>query len=417
MEYSKLLDLATELGYQLAMSGAETFRVEETVVRVLRAYDIEAEVFAIPNCLHISIEPVIGRPLTRMRRIGSHGNDLDAVERFAGLSRRICGERPAPEIAAQWLEETIRSRRRYTLPVYLTGNFLGAFGFALLFGGSLIDSVCAGFCGILIGLINKFMHKMDANQFFRILIASFLMALSAYGIGALGIAENADAVIIGALMILVPGLLFTNAMRDIIYGDTNSGINRVVQVLLIAAAIALGTAAAWNVSTGIWGIAASAETIHYSYWFQSVACLIGCLGFSILFNIHGPGGLLCALGGVLTWLVYLVTLDLTGSDLTAYFWGTLFAAVYSEVMARVRKYPAISYLVVSIFPLIPGAGVYFTMNYAVKGDMEAFADQGMHTAAIAGIMAVAILLASTTVRIITTWRRRKKGKSKGAVSH
>ena len=74
-------------------------------------------------------------------------------------------------------------------------------------------------------------------------------------------------------------------------------------------------------------------------------------------------------------------------------------------------------MVVSIFPLIPGAGVYFTMNYAVKGDMEAFADQGMHTAAIAGIMAVAILLASTTVRIITTWRRRKKGKSKGAVSH
>ena len=55
MEYSKLLDVATELGYQLAMCGAGTFRVEESVVRVLAAYDIEAEVFAIPNCLHISI--------------------------------------------------------------------------------------------------------------------------------------------------------------------------------------------------------------------------------------------------------------------------------------------------------------------------------------------------------------------------
>ena len=46
MEYSKLLDIATELGYQLAMSGAETFRVEESVVRMLSAYDIEAEVFS-----------------------------------------------------------------------------------------------------------------------------------------------------------------------------------------------------------------------------------------------------------------------------------------------------------------------------------------------------------------------------------
>ena len=96
MEYSKLLDLTSDLGYELAMCGAETFRVEESITLILRAYGIESEVFVIPNCMHISIEPVIGRPLTRMRRIGLHGNDLDAVERFSNLSRRICAEHPAP---------------------------------------------------------------------------------------------------------------------------------------------------------------------------------------------------------------------------------------------------------------------------------------------------------------------------------
>lgn len=408
MEYSKLLDLATDLGYELAMCGAETFRVEESMVRILKAYDIDAEVFAIPNCLHISIEPVIGRPLTRMRRIGIHGNDLDAVEKFSGLSRRICAEKPAPEIAAKWLEETRQQRLSYRLPVYLAGNFLGGFGFALLFGGSLIDGLCAGFCGILIGLITKFMEYMKANQFFRIITAAFAMALPAYGLGCAGLIPNPDAAVIGALMILVPGLLFTNAMRDIIYGDTNSGINRVVQVLLIALAIALGTASAWNVATGLWGEVISAPDISYSIWFQCIACMIGCMGFSILFNIHGPGGLLCALGGVLTWLVYLLALHISGDDLTAYFWGTLIAAVYAEIMARIRKYPAISYLVVSIFPLIPGAGVYYAIHYAVQGQMEQFADKGLHTAGIAGIMAVAILLASTTVRIISTFRQRRK---------
>ena len=73
-------------------------------------------------------------------------------------------------------------------------------------------------------------------------------------------------------------------------------------------------------------------------------------------------------------------------------------------MARIRKYPAISYLIVSIFPLIPGAGVYYTMNHAVQGRMDQFASQGMHTAAIAGIMAVAILLVSTSVRL---WNNHK----------
>ena len=120
MEYSKLLDLATELGYELAMNGAETFRVEESVFRVLAAYEIEAEVFVIPNCMHISIEPVIGRPQTRMRRIGMHGNDLDAVERFSNLSRRICQERPAPEIAAKWLAEAKSQKRQYSFLWYLS---------------------------------------------------------------------------------------------------------------------------------------------------------------------------------------------------------------------------------------------------------------------------------------------------------
>lgn len=410
MEYSKLLDLATDLGYELAMSGAETFRVEESITLVLKAYEIDAEVFVIPNCMHISIEPVIGRPLTRMRRIGDHGNDLDAVEKLSGLSRKICAERPAPEIAVKWLNETKAQKQRYSMTGYLLGNFLGAFGFAFLFGGQIIDAFCAGMCGILVGLINRFMEKLGANQFFRIIAAAFIMALPAYILGCASIVPNPDAAVIGSLMILVPGLLFTNAMRDIIYGDTNSGINRVVQVLLIAMAIALGTAAAWNLTDHLLGGFTAAEALTQPLWLHGIASFVGCIGFAILFNIHGPGGLLCALGGFLTWMIYLLVTELTGSDLTAYFWATLFASVYAEVMARIRKYPAISYLVVSIFPLIPGAGVYFALNYAVKGQMEAFADQGMHTAAIAGIMAVAILLASTTVRIITTWRRRKQYK-------
>ena len=195
MEYSKLLDLATDLGYELAMSGAETFRVEESITRILRSNDIEAEVFAIPNCLHISIEPVVGRPLTRMRRIGRHGNDLDAVEQLSGLSRRICRECPVPEIAAQWLKETIAQKRTYPFLIYMLGNIAGAAGFAFLFGGSWGDAICSGICGLLVGVITYFMDKWGSNQLFRIIFSAFPMALLAYSMGRLGIAGNADAVI------------------------------------------------------------------------------------------------------------------------------------------------------------------------------------------------------------------------------
>lgn len=412
MDYNALLDMTTELGYQLAMCGAETFRIEESVNRIMAAYGIEAEAFAIPNCLHVSIQTAEGKPMTRMRRIGYHGNDLDSVEQFSNLSRKICQEHPDPNIAAEWILETKRSLRAYSPLMYLLGNFLGASGFAILFGGNLAECLCAGMCGIVIGMINHFMDKLRANQFFRIILAAFTMSLVAYAANALQIVQNPDASIIGALMILVPGLLFTNAMRDIIYGDTNSGINRIVQVVLIAVAIALGTAAAWNLTTVLWDTPGNVSVLSHPLWLEIIGCFAGCMGFFILFNIHGPGGFLCALGGVLSWIIFRMVAHFTGSEIASYFWATLIASIYSEIMARIRKYPAISYLVISIFPLIPGAGVYYTMTQAVRGEMSAFANRGMNTAAIAGIMAVGILVASTTVRLSSERIHLKKSLQK-----
>lgn len=408
MDYNALLDLTTELAYQLAMCGAETFRVEESIKRIMDAYSIRAEAFVIPNCLHISIESADRIPITRMRRIGFHGNDLDGVEKFSNLSRKICAERPSPSDARQWLNEAKKARKQYPLPIYLLGNFMGACGFCIMFGGNLTDSLCAGVCGVLVGLINKFMDHWNANPFFRTIAASFMMAFLAYFTGFLHLSSNTDAVIIGTLMILVPGLIFINALRDIIYGDTNSGINRVVQVFLIAAAIALGTGAAWKFVTSLWTLPDAIAPISHSLPAEIIACLVGCIGFTILFNIHGRGSVLCALGGVITWITYRLLLQLSGSDITAYFWATVTASMYAEILARLCKRPAIGYLVVSAFPLIPGAGVYYTMRCAVNGDMVGFTDQGMHTLSIAAVMAVGILLISTIARIISIWIQRKK---------
>ncbi len=407
MDYNNLLDLSVDLGYELAMCGAETFRVEESINRILSAYGVEAESFAIPNYLVVSIRTGEGEHLTRMRRIGYHGNDLDSVEMFSGLSRAICSRKPEPAEGLKWLDAVRKMRRSYSFPAQIAGSFLGGGGYALFFGGGLVDGLCGGLCGILVALVNRVLDEMKVNQFFKTIIASFLLAALAYILEALNIARNADAVTIGALMLLVPGLLFTNAMRDIIYGDTNSGVNRIVQVFLVAAAIALGTACAWNAASFLWGAPGGGGAIAYDVIAQSIFCFVGCLGFVILFNIHGPGGLLCALGASITWVVYCLALKLGTGEIGAYFWGAVAASAYSETVARIRKYPAISYLVISIFPLIPGAGVYYTMNHAVRGDMEAFANSCMHTAAIAGIMAVGILLVSTWFRAWTVWKSKK----------
>lgn len=409
MDYNMLLDLATNLAYRQAMAGAETFRVEECVNHIIAAYGLSAEVFSIPTSLIVNIETPEGESLTTMRKIGFHGNDIDAVERYNNLSRKICREKPDPHIAHQWLLKTDKSIKHYGLPFYLLGHGMGALGFCYFFGGSITDSLCAGLCGILIGLVNHFLNKMKVNPFFNTIVAAFLMSITAYGFSNFGV--NADMTIVGAIMILVPGLLFTNALRDIIFGDTNSGTNRTVQVLLTAAAIALGTTSAYSVGQSLWGITTFPQLTYPGVLPECIAALVACTGFLFIFNVHGYGSLLCLLGSVFSWLVYSFAEHFGATAVLASFAATIAAAAYAEVMARIRKYPALPYLVISILPLLPGAGIYYTANSLVLNDMHNFGIYGRSTVAIAGAMAVGILLVSTMVRLCSVWRKHNKAKS------
>lgn len=99
MDYYLLTELAARIGYHLALSGAETFRIEETMRRVIGAYGIECQAFSIPNCVMVSLEAANGKPLMVMKRVGFHGNDLEAVEnstRSRAASVPRCPSRALP---------------------------------------------------------------------------------------------------------------------------------------------------------------------------------------------------------------------------------------------------------------------------------------------------------------------------------
>jgi uncharacterized membrane protein YjjB (DUF3815 family) len=77
-------------------------------------------------------------------------------------------------------------------------------------------------------------------------------------------------------------------------------------------------------------------------WAQDMMIFVACAGFSILFNVHGWGSFLCAFGGVLTWMSYLLLRQLGFDIYGMNFFAAVVAAIYSETMARSRKYPVTS---------------------------------------------------------------------------
>ena len=150
------------------------------------------------------------------------------------------------------------------------------------------------------------------------------------------------------------------------------------------------------------------------YVLPCVYAFAACIGFSFLYNVHGFGMVICAVGGALGWLAYLLSAPLVESDLIQIFVASLVISIYSEIMARIRKCPVTAYLLVAFFPLVPGGGIYYAMEHAINGETDLFLNVLFHTLGLAGSLAVGVLLVSSLVRLINSYLYRRHQKRKGA---
>lgn len=150
--------------------------------------------------------------------------------------------------------------------------------------------------------------------------------------------------------------------------------------------------------------------MDWTYFLPCLWAFLACLGFCVILNVR-TGVLICCIGAALGWLVYLLGSLGGGNDLICFFLAAMAVSVYAEIMARIRKCPVTGYLLISFLPLVPGAGIYNTMKYALQGDVDLFLDQGLHTLGIAVCLSVGVLVVSSGVRMFLTFKikmRRRK---------
>ena len=235
----EVLRLALDIGEGLLTCGGEVRRVEDTIERVCRAYGAEhTEIFAIPSVIIAAVRMPNGAYSSQMRRIHSTENNLLKLERYNEVSYVVCRKRP-PLCEVDGMIRRVKEQK--SLPEWLpfAGSMLGAGAFAVFFGGSLRDGMVAALVGAIIALLEKIRTK-HVNRFAKTAIESFVGGVLAYLSVWAGFGENAKMIIIGTIMLLVPGLAFGTALRDLLYGDFLAGTLKTVQVLLIALMIAFG---------------------------------------------------------------------------------------------------------------------------------------------------------------------------------
>lgn len=247
----RIVTLALDLGEQIQRYGGEIYRVEDTIQRICTSYGfVRADVFSITSYIALSARTEDGRVFTETRRLYTWGTDLDRLEQLCNLSRYICTNTPSVEEFASLLS-TATCRISHPQRQIALGGLLTAGGFCMAYGGTLWDAFASMIAGMIILLMNRYVKKPDTNRIVYTLACSIIAGIGAILIVYMGIGHNIDKVIIGDIMLLIPGMVMVNALRDMLVGDLMAGLMRFIEACLTTIAIACGYAFALFLLEGI----------------------------------------------------------------------------------------------------------------------------------------------------------------------
>ena len=386
------------VGEAMLLSGAEVHRVEDSLYRICSAFGAErTDVFIITSSMIVTVHTKDGEIFTQTRRITSSGTDFEKLDRLNDLSRRICyGKINPDEIEAEL--ERISKIRSYPLWLEVIAYAIIAGAFTLFFGGTWTESVVSLAIGAAVRFLILFSDLTVKNRIFTKFIASFASAGAAYFAMHVGLVPDVDEIIIGNIMTLIPGIGITNALRDLFTGDSIAGLLRTIEAVLTALAIAAGY---FVLVIMIGGVGLAATTPPYIIpWLQTLMGMIGTLGFAVLFNIKRGKLVMVAVGGFLSWAIYLLVEMLFGSEMLGYFVSAAVMSVYSEIMARVLKTPTTTFIIPTLVPLIPGGSLYKTMRFAFSGSLSSFSETGLYTVELAAALALGIIVSSAVTKPI-----------------
>ena len=414
-EQRLVVSRALDIGERMLLSGGEVSRVEDTVSRILKSYGAErVEVFTILSFISLTAVFDEERVLTENRRVSivAYSNDFTRLEQLNALSRELCATRPDLDTMAEKLESIdLPPRKKQFRELYwLLGYILSGTGFAIFFGGTWRDALGAGLCCLAVWFLNWFFRRSALQRLFHAFLISFIAGALCYLVILLGLGEHPGQLMMAVIMVLIPGIAMTNAMREMLISDTISGILRLVESLLIASAVAFGFALAMFVFKDYFPEEHFTSLNAELPWLQVLAAAAGTLGFSILFNSRPQRLLLGALGGGLTWFIYLLLARYIPQDFICVAAAAAFGAVYAEIMARVCKAPATVFTILAEIALIPGGSLYLTMHHLVGGRQTQALQYGMHTL----MMALAIALGIVFITAFTTsfFSKKKRAATK-----
>lgn len=254
MDYKMLMETAVSAGEIMLSSGAEIYRVEDTMNYILRTAQVRtADAYVLSTGIIATLEDPRIDTITVVRRVGRRSTNLNRICQVNDISRKYCAGYLSLEEANSELKKAEKTLIYRDFAKKL--SIVGVTGFfALLLGGSILDGITAAVAGAVLALAMWLLEKVSLNDFCNNAIGGFVIAYTSFALKQwIFPGCNLDLVIIGTIMPIVPGVTFTTAIRDTLNGDYSSGVARMVEAAVVALAVAAGVGTAMVVWKSIMG--------------------------------------------------------------------------------------------------------------------------------------------------------------------
>ncbi|MDY2959599.1 MAG: threonine/serine exporter family protein [Hornefia sp.] len=242
LDYDKILQTILDIGEEMIVAGGEVSRVEESVFRMCKAYGCDRiNVYILLSNMQVTVETPEKKIITHIRFMERNDVNFDRLDYLNDLSRYICANVPDVETMSSKLCE-VMSRKEQPIWLDMLGDILAASGFIVFFGGSFFDAVAGVFMAMLVFGLQRFFIPRENNQLVLNFVISFVAGMFALILVHMGLNVHGDKIMMGGIMLLIPGIAMTNAVRDMLIGDLASGLLRLSNALMVAASIACGFA-------------------------------------------------------------------------------------------------------------------------------------------------------------------------------
>ena len=346
IETKNEMDAVLQAGRVLMESGAEIYRIEDTMGHMAKSLGIrDFSTYVVNRGVMISGLNRSGLKESRVLATSVPSIHLGKLEEVNRLSRELAEQPNQPVSSIFQKLKTIEQKTFYRPLEDIIACVIGAGSFSLALGSSWIDGTAAAISGLFVGIGMQIFSHYIHTSFLQIILSSAIAALSANILYYLGIGQHRSVIILGTLMILIPGAYFVNAIREFTQNNYYSGLALMLSGVSTCLSISVGVLALVSFMAGL-----------------------GTAAFSVLYRVPKKYFLDLGTLGAGSWLLYLLIWNNTHHEVLAILFPALLVTFTSRFLAHYRRCPATVFLASSMFPLIPGMSFYRAVYFLLIGN-------------------------------------------------